>query len=137
MEGVIQSVLTGVPVLLLHAAITFAILIVGTVLYLLVTPWEDLRLVRGGNVAAGIAMGGLILGLAIPLAANLRSSVTYWDILIWGAVTIAIQMVTYKVVDLLLSGLPKRIEAGEVAAATLLTFTKLAVAIILAAAVAG
>jgi len=134
-EAVWQSIVAGAPVLLLHVAIALAILIVGVVIYVWMTPWEDLKLVREGNTAAGIALGGIILGLAIPIAACIPGAVSHWDILFWGVVTLVLQMVTFKVLDLILSGLPARIEAGETGAAVVLSAAKLAVAAIVAAAV--
>jgi len=135
MEAVWQSVIAGAPVLLLHVAIALAILIIGTVLYVWMTPWEDLKLVREGNTAAGIALGGIILGLGIPVAACIPGAINHWDILFWGVITLILQMATFKVLDLILSGLPERIEAGEIGAAVVLSAAKLAVAAIVAAAV--
>jgi putative membrane protein len=135
MEAVWQSIVAGAPVLLLHVGIALAILIVGTVLYVWMTPWEDLKLVREGNTAAGVALGGIILGLGIPIAACIPGAINHWDILFWGIVTLILQMVTFKVLDFVLQGLPKRIEAGEVGAAVVLSAAKLAVAAIVAAAV--
>jgi putative membrane protein len=48
-----------------------------------------------------------------------------------------VQLLAYVLVDLLLSGLPQRVDDGDVAAAVLLVGAKLAVAVVLAAAVAG
>lgn len=135
MEAVWQSIVAGAPVLLLHVGIALAILIVGTVLYVWMTPWEDLRLVREGNTAAGVALGGIILGLGIPIAACIPGALNHWDILFWGIVTLILQIVTFKVLDFVLQGLPKRIEAGEVGAAVVLSAAKLAVAAIVATAV--
>jgi putative membrane protein len=135
MEAVWQSVMAGAPVLLLHVGIALAILILGTILYVWMTPWEDLKLVREGNTAAGVALGGIILGLGIPIAACIPGAINHWDILFWGVVILILQMITFKVLDLILSGLPERIKAGQVGAAVVLTASKLAVAAIVAAAV--
>ena len=135
MEAVWQSIVAGAPVLLLHVGIALAILIVGTIAYVWMTPWEDLKLVREGNTAAGVALGGIILGLGIPIAACIPGAINHWDILFWGIVTLILQMVTFKVLDFVLKGLPSRIEAGEVGAAIVLSAAKLAVAAIVAMAV--
>ena len=137
MEAVWQSVVAGVPVLLLHVAVTLVILVIGVLIYMWMTPYEDIKLVREGNTAAGIALGGIILGLGVPLASCLASSVSVWDIVMWGVVTLIVQMAVFKIIDLVLRGLPKRIEDGEVGAAVLLTLSKLSVAVINAAAIAG
>jgi len=135
MEAVWQSVMAGAPVLLLHVGIALAILIFGTIFYVWMTPWEDLKLVREGNTAAGVALAGIILGLGIPIAACIPGAINHWDILFWGVVILIVQMITFKVLDFVLRGLPKRIEDGQVGAAVVLTAAKLAVAAIVAAAV--
>lgn len=137
MDPVIQSFLAGFPVLLLHFSVTLAMLAVGVTVYHLVTPYHELRLIRGGNTAAAVSFAGAIIGLAIPLAICMASSVSVWDIVIWGIVTLLIQLLAYRICDALLKDLPTRIEAGEMGAAVLVIGIKLAVAFINAAAVAG
>ena len=137
MDAVLQSFLSGFPVLLLHFSVTVAMLAIGVAIYTAVTPFEELRLVREGNVAAAVSLSGAVLGMAIPLAFCMAGSVNVYDILIWGSVTLALQLLTYEVADVMLSGLPARIEAGELAPSLVLVAVKLAVAAINAAAVAG
>ncbi len=96
-----------------------------------------ITLIREGNSAAAISLGGVMLGLAIPLAVSLHASTSMIEIGIWGASTVAVQLLVFRLVDLVLHGLPQRIQAGEVSAAALLVGAKLATALILAAAVAG
>jgi len=135
MDAIIQSIMSGAPVLALHLVTTFAILIGGMGIYMWITPYEDIRLVREGNTAAAVALGGAFLGLAIPLAGSLAGSVTALDILLWGIITVIVQLVCFKVVDLVLRGLPKRIANGEMAAAIFLAFVKIAAGAIVATAV--
>lgn len=132
-----ESLGSGLPVLILHFAVTLAILTIGVVIYELITPYPELKLVREGNTAAAIALSGAILSLAIPLALSLAVSVSVIDIIAWGGVTVVILLVVYRAIDFLLKDLPKRIENGEIGAAILLSSVKLAVAAITAAAVSG
>ena len=67
----------------------------------------------------------------------MATSVNVWDIVIWGIVTLLIQLLAYRIGDALLKDLPTRIENGEIGAAILVVAIKLAVAFINAAAVAG
>jgi len=137
MEPVLQSFLTGFPVLLLHFAVTLVMLGTGVFFYHLVTPYHEFRLIRAGNTAAAVSISGAILGLALPLAVCMATSVNVWDIVIWGVVTLLIQLLAYRVGDALVRDLPTRIESGEIGAAILVVAIKLAVAFINAAAVAG
>jgi putative membrane protein len=133
----VQAFATGFPVTLLHASVTLVMLILGTALYALLTPHKEITLIREGNSAAALSLGGVMVGLAIPLAVSLTASTSVIEILIWGAATIAVQLLVFRVTDMVLQGLPERIHEGEVAAAALLVGAKLATALILAAAVAG
>ncbi len=137
MDPVIQSFLVGFPVLLLHFSVTLAMLGLGITIYQLITPYHELDLIRAGNNAAAISLSGAIVGLALPLAVSMASSVSVWDIIIWGMVSLVIQLLAYRLGDAVLKGLPARIEAGEIGAAILLAAIKFAVAMINAAAVAG
>jgi putative membrane protein len=47
------------------------------------------------------------------------------------------QLLAFRIVDLVLTGLPQRIREGEISAAVLLVSAKLATALILAAALTG
>jgi putative membrane protein len=132
-----DSLAAGLPVLILHFAVTVTILAVGVTIYIWMTPYRELELIRGGNVAAAIAMSGAIVSMAIPLAFSLSVSVGVADILAWGGVTLAILLLVYKIIDFLLKDLAARIEAGEIGAAILLAAVKLSVAAITAAAVSG
>ncbi len=137
MEAVLQSLMTGLPVLVLEFAVTVAMLAVAVWIYVHLTPYREFALTRDGNMAAAISLGGAILGLALPLAVCMAMSVGVWDIVLWGIVTLFIQIVVFRVTDLILRGLPQRIEAGETAPALVLAAIKLAVAMINAAAISG
>ncbi len=135
MDAVIQSFLVGFPVLILHSSVTLAMLAMGVYFYIKITPYDEIDLVRAGNSAAAVSLAGAIIGLAIPLAFSMASSVTIWEILIWGPVTLFLQLIALRLTDLMLKDLPKRITDGEMGAALLLISIKLAVAAINAAAV--
>lgn len=137
MEAVLQSFLNGFPVLLMHFSVTLLMLVAAAVIYQMITPYNELDLIRGGNIAAALSFSGALVGLALPLAVCMARSINLWDIIIWGCLTLLIQLIAYRIGDALLKDLPKRIETGELSAATTIVGIKLAVAMINAAAVAG
>ena len=130
----IQAFAAGFPVFLAHAGVTVVILFAAAALYILLTPHREITLIREGNTAAAVSLAGVLLGLAIPLAASLKASTNLIEIGLWGAVTVVVQLLVFRLVDMILRGLPKRIQEGEVSAAALLVGAKLATAVILAAA---
>ena len=137
MEAILESFMTGLPVLLLHYLVTLTMLAIGVTIYLWMTPYRELELIRGGNVAAAVSLGATIISLAMPLAFSMAVSVGVWDIVLWGLVTLVIVLVVYRVIDFLMKDLPRRIELGELGPAILLAAVKLGVSIITAAAVSG
>lgn len=121
------------PRFLLWTGSAGVMLVVASTIYVLLTPWKEFALVREGNAAAGLALAGAIAGLAIPIASCLASSVTLVDLVIWGVVSLLLQLLVYRLVDVLLTDIPKRIEKQEAGAAIVLISAKLSSAMILAA----
>ncbi|MBT5190803.1 MAG: DUF350 domain-containing protein, partial [Rhodospirillaceae bacterium] len=105
MDVVLQSFAAGFPVLMLHFCVTLAMLAGGVTLYVFTTPHKDFALVRQGNLAAAISLSGAILGLAIPLAFCMASSVSVAEIVIWGLLAVAVQILVFRLSDFLLRDL--------------------------------
>ncbi|OYX29505.1 MAG: hypothetical protein B7Y99_13085 [Caulobacterales bacterium 32-69-10] len=133
----VQAFASGFPLTLIHAGVTLVMLVLGATVYAFLTPYKEVQLIREGNAAAAISYGGVIIGLAAPLAVSLSASPSVLEIVIWGLATTAVQLLVFRITDLFLAGLPARIQEGETAAAALLTAARLASALILAAAVAA
>jgi putative membrane protein len=136
-EAVLQSFLSGFPYFLLHFLVTCLLLVLGVLIYIWITPHREVDLIRQGNLAAAVSLAGAILGIALPLALSMSASYSVSEIVIWGAVAVAIQLVVFKAIDLVFNDLSRRIENGEIAPAMVLAATKLSVAAINAAAMAG
>ena len=137
MDSILDTLRLGLPVLVLQMAITLALLGAGIAIYMAVTPFHEMRLVRAGNAAAGIVLMGAIVALAIPLAATLASSLVTLDILVWGLVAVVLQLLAFLLTALVFRPLRDMIEAGNVAAASVVVGIQLAVALINAGAMAG
>lgn len=133
MDAPIQAFVEGFPRFLIWTGAAGGLLLFACTVYVLLTPWKELALVRGGNGAAGLALAGAIAGLALPISSALASSVSLLDLLIWGAVALLLQLIAYRLVDLILRDIPKRIENDEAGAAIVLIAAKLSTAMILAA----
>jgi putative membrane protein len=132
-----NSVVAGFPVLLVQLAATTGLFIVGLAIYIWVTPYREVKLIREGNVAAAITLGGQILALAIPLGAMLAHSVNLADILLWGVVTVILQLIAFAAAAILVRHLPQAIERGEIASALVLAALQIAAGIFNAAAMSG
>jgi putative membrane protein len=128
---------SGFPVVLLHASVTLAIFAAGAALNALVSPHREFQLVREGNPAAALSFGGMLVGLALPMAFALAASTSLLEVALWSVSTAVVQLFLFWLVDLVFHGLPQRVREGDVGAAALLVGARLATAGLLAAAVAG
>ncbi len=129
-----QSFTSGFPVFIVHVSVAGVILLVAAISYVILTPHRELELLRSGNASAGLALGGVILGLAIPLAACLANSVGLYDLVFWAVPTVLLQLLAFRIVDMFLRDLPKRIRNDEAGAAILLVAVKIATGLLIAAA---
>lgn len=133
----VQAFASGFPVMLLHLAVTFGLLALAATVYAFLTPWREVRLIREGNSAAALGFGAVLVSLALPLAVSMSVSTSLRDIAVWGVATVVLQLLVFRVVDLMLTGLPQRIERGEMSAAIVLAGAKLSSAMLVAAALTG
>ena len=137
MSPEIQAFAAGFPATLAHAALSLVLLAAGAVIYVLLSPYREIQEIRDGNAAAAVSFGGVLLGLAVPLAFSLAASTSIEELGLWGVAIVAVQLLLFRIVDFVLKGLPQRVQEGETPAAVVLVAAKLACALLLAAAVAG
>ena len=134
---VFEGLLNGLPFLLSHFFISILLLVFGTVVYIFITPMKEIKLIRDGNIAASLSFSGALIGIALPLSSSLKASNSISEIMIWGLTAILIQIFCFKIVDILIKDLPKRIEREEISSSILLFSIKLGVALLNSAAIAG
>lgn len=103
-------------------------------LYKLMTPHNEGKLIREGNTAAAIALGGAVVGYVIPLASALSQTHSLVEFAAWAALAGVIQILAFWVVRrVALPDISARIERGEVSSAIYLLFISIAVGILNAA----
>jgi putative membrane protein len=102
-------------------------------LYIAVTPYHEPTLIRRGNVAAAISLGGAVLGFTLPLASAVINSVSPVDMIVWSVVALVVQLAVFRLAELVLSGIGSHIEEGNVAAGLTMATAALAIGIINAA----
>jgi putative membrane protein len=118
---------------LVYLAISLVLLYVFVWLYIRVTPWAEMALIRAGNMAAAFSLSGAILGFIVPLSAAIKYSVNLVDMVIWGVIALVVQIAAFVVVKLLVPSLAKDIEAGNGAQGFFLGVTSLAAGLLNAA----
>lgn len=116
----------------------FGIAIVATVLfvaiYVTVTPHREFRLIREGNTAAAISLGGALLGYTIPLAKAVSQSQGIADMLLWSGVALVAQLVAYGASRLILPTLSSDVHGGRTASGIFLAAMSVCVGLLNAAA---
>lgn len=137
LESVIKSLLSGLPALLGQYLTTAVIYALGLWAYMKLTPYHELELIRQGNRAAAITLAGAIIGLALPLGATLEHSVSVADIALWGAVSAALQALSFGLASLVLRGMPAAVERGDVATALVVAAVQIGVGILNAGAMSS
>lgn len=133
--AILQTLETGLPVLLGQLALTLVIWLVSLSICLWVTPCHEIREIRSGNVAAAVAGGGAALGAAIPLAFCFAGSVSSWDIVIWAVPIMILQVSAFWLTQLFVPDLSAKLEENDLAAAIFLLCFRLGFASINAAAI--
>lgn len=132
----LNAFVAGFPNFIIQLGVAIGLFIVSLFIYTIMTPHKELSLIRAGNGSASLAYGGVIVGIAIPLGSCLAHSLGLFDLLIWGVVTLLLQLLAFRFADIFLRDLPRRIAANDVAAAVFLMSIKLALGLIVAGAVA-
>ncbi len=130
---ILQQSISGFPAFIIYLPATLALLVVFLFLYIRITPYREIQLIREGNVAAAISLSGATIGFTIPLAKAIAQSGSLLDMLMWGGIALAVQLLAYVLVRLLIPGIAKDIPDGKIAQGTFLGMLSLATGILNAA----
>ena len=112
--------LAGFDEFLVYAGLSVVFVYAYMLLYLRLTPYDELKLIKEGNVAAALSLSGSVLGFTLPLAAAIIHSVHPWDMMLWGAIAAAVQLLVYVAVRFTFLNVSRRIPEGQVAAGIVL-----------------
>lgn len=123
------------PLYLAYVSTCIALMAFFAALYIRITPYREMALIRAGNRAAAVSLGGTLIGLALVLASVATHSVGLLDLLLWGVVALAFQLLVYFVTNLLLPDFRQGIEAGRDSYGIFLAALSVAVGLINAGAV--
>lgn len=118
--------------------IYFGIAIVATVvfvaIYVMITPHREFTLIREGNSAAAISLGGALIGYTIPLAKAVAQSEGISDMALWSGVALVAQVVAYGITRLLVPALSSDVKEGRTAAGIFIAAMSISIGLLNAAA---
>lgn len=129
----IVETLAGLGSFALYMCLSLVLLVIFKYAYSAVTPHNEWKLIREGNIAAGIAFGGAIIGFTIALAGAGSNSVNIADFLIWGVVALITQLIAFGLTRLSMSDIVQQIESGSIASAIILAAISVGVGLMNAA----
>ena len=120
---------------LLHLATAVALVMVYFVVYTRMTPYDEVKLIRGGNHAAALSLGGTLIGFALPIAASLLTMPDYYQFAGWAAGAMLVQLLVFQIATRLLSMSKDQIEADNSAFGVLLGALSISIGLVNAGAI--
>jgi putative membrane protein len=127
------STLAGLLDFLIFFVIAVALVALYLGIYTVATMHNEFALIRENVISASTALGFSLVGFALPLGSAIVHAQSITDLLVWGLVALAVQILVYWLVRILMPNLSQRIAGGEMAAALFLGAASLSAGIINAA----
>ncbi len=131
-----DPVINGLPAFASFFATAVLMLAAFVALYVAVTPYSEIRLIRDGNEAAAVSLGGAVIGFALPLAVSVAVSHNLYAMIGWGAVAGVVQLFVFIVARLALPRINESIPQGRLASGIFLALLSIAVGILNAGCIA-
>lgn len=98
---------------LVYLAVALVLLALFLAIYIRVTPYREIALIREGNMAASFSLSGSLLGFIVPLASAIQHSVSLADMAIWGVIAMVVQILAFVAAKLLIPSITQDIPAGK------------------------
>lgn len=94
MDFIVET-LSTLPNFIAYIVVGGALQALFLIVYLQITPYRELVLIRDGNTAAAISLGGAMIGFTLPLASVIANSVSLVDTALWSIVALLVQIAAY------------------------------------------
>lgn len=124
---------SGLPAFAAYFGLALVLFLVFIAIYVRVTPYPEIRLIREGNTAAAASLGGALIGFALPLASAVENSVSLLDMLIWAAVALVVQFIAFGVARLMVGDVARQIQDGRLSAGVFVGALAIAIGLLNAA----
>lgn len=115
---------------LLHLLTAAALVLAFFVVYTRVTPYDEVHLIRQGNHAAALSLGGSLLGFSVTIASALMHTADYGQFAGWAAGGLLAQLAVWLVTTRALRMSKDQIEANNCAFGGLLGAISLSIGIV-------
>ena len=111
----------------LHLVAAGLLLFLFFFVYTWATPFDEMTLIRQGNVAAALTLGGALIGFSMTVASGLVHTDALGSFVGWSAAAAAVQLLAYVLVTRLLHMSKQQIEGNNVAFGVLLASISISV----------
>ena len=111
----------------LHLVAAGLLLFVFFLVYTWVMPFKEITLIRQGNVAAALTLGGALIGFSMTVASGLVHTDALGSFVGWSAAAAVIQLLTYVLVSRLLHMSKQQIEGNNIAFGVLMASISISV----------
>jgi putative membrane protein len=99
----------------LYLLLSSVLVLVFLIVYTKITPCDEFLLIRQGNSAAALSLGGALLGFSLTIASSIIHTADYRQFLGWAAGAMLVQVLVYFVASRLLHMSKDHIESGNAA----------------------
>jgi len=128
------TLLANLPVFLLYYSSSLAMIVASMWIYMRITPYNEIQLIREGNTAAALSFAGTLLGMCIAMASVIIYSTSWMDKVVWCGVALAMQLVMWEIVNWIFGNLQRSIAVDRcMADAVMLAATSVGAGILQAA----
>ena len=134
MDSMLGNVSVAIGAHFMYFVVSLAVVALFVAIYTTITPYREITLIREGNTAAAISLGGAVIGFSIPLATAVEQSGSMADMLVWSAVALVAQLLAYLATRMVLPRLAADVRDGKPAPAVFLAALSIAVGLLNAAA---
>jgi putative membrane protein len=111
----------------LHLIAAGLLLTLFFMVYTWAMPFKEMTLIRQGNLAAALSLGGAMIGFSLTVASGLMHTDNLISFACWSAAAAAVQLLTYVFVTRLLHMSKQHIEGNNVAFGLLLASISISV----------
>jgi putative membrane protein len=125
-----DPVINSLPAFASFFVTAIVLLLVFLAIYVRVTPYNELTLIREGNEAAAISLGGAVIGFALPITVAVAVSHNLYAMIGWGLVASLVQLLTFIAARLALPRLNESIPQGKLASGIFLASLAIGVGIL-------
>ena len=127
----------SLPLYLVFLGTALGLFAIALGIYLQVTPFHEIRLIRQGNSAAAVSLGGTAIGMAVVLHSAASGTFNAVELAVWGGIGLIGQIVVLLIVMLIIPDLTKGINEDKVGYGILLGALSIAMGILNAGALSS